>query len=154
MTYEGNIEDFLEVNIERKEIKIKLSQPHFIEHIIKDLGFNHDKVLSKPIPEASSKILYDHKESPPFDDYFHYRSVILKLNYLERSCRPDIAYIVHQCARFSTYPRREHGQALRWLGKYLKDDVNEGTTLQPEKGRGLEVWVDADLAGNWNRSDS
>ena len=57
----GNIEDFLGLNIERKEIKIKLSQPHFIEHIIKDLGFNHDKVLSKPIPAASSKILYAHK---------------------------------------------------------------------------------------------
>ena len=73
---------------------------------------------------------------------------------MERSCRPDIAYIVYHCARFSTDPRREHGQALRWLGKYLKENVNEGTTLQPEKGRGLEVWVDADFAGNCNRSES
>ena len=76
------------------------------------------------------------------------------MNYLERSCRPDIACIVHQCARFSTDPRRDHGQAIRWLGKHLKDDVNEGTTLQPEKGRGLEVRVDEDFAGNWNRSES
>ena len=95
-----NIEDFLRVKIERKERKIKLSQPHLIEQVMKDLGLNHDKVLSKPIPAASSKILYAHKEYPPFDDYFHYRSVIGKLNYLERSCIPDISYIVHQCARF------------------------------------------------------
>ena len=26
--------------------------------------------------------------------------------------------------------------------------------LQPDKGRGLEVWVDADFAGNWNRSEN
>ena len=133
VTDEGNIEDFLGVNIEMKEGKIKLSQPHLIEQGIKDLGLNHDKVLTKPIPAASSKILYAHKESPPFHDSLHYISVIIKLNYLERSCRPDIAYIVHQYARLSIYPRREHGQALRWLGKYLKDNVNEVTTLQPEK---------------------
>ena len=79
--------------------------------------------------------------------------MIGKFNYLKRSCRPDIDYIVHQCERLSTDRRREHGQALRWLGKYLKDNVNEGTRLQPEKGRGLEVWVYADFAGNWNRSE-
>ena len=77
---------------------------------------SHKKVLSKPMPAASSKILYAHKEYPPFDDYFHYILVIRKLNYLERSCRPYIAYIVHKCVRFSTDPRREHGQDLRWLG--------------------------------------
>ena len=65
-----NIEEFLGVNIERKEGKIKLSQPHLIEQVIKYLGLNHDKVLSKPIPAASSKILYDCKESAPFDDSF------------------------------------------------------------------------------------
>ena len=119
-----------------------------IEQVIKDLGLKNDKVLSNLIPEASSKILFLHKESKPFDNSFHYRLVIGKLNYLENSCRPDIAYIVHQCARFSTDPRKDHWQALRWLGKYLKDNINEGTTIQPEKGRGLKVWVDADFAGN------
>ena len=61
VTDKGNIENFLGVNIERKEGKIKLSQPHLIEQVIKDLGLNHDKVLSKPIPAASSNILYAHK---------------------------------------------------------------------------------------------
>ena len=45
VTDEGNIEDFLGVNIERKEGKIKLSQPHLIKQVIKNLGLNHDKVL-------------------------------------------------------------------------------------------------------------
>ena len=147
----GNIEDFSGVNIERKEKKIKLSQPHLIDQVIKYLGLNHDKVLSKPIPSASSRILFGHKESQTFDNSLHYTSVIGKLNYLEKSCRPDITYIVHQCARFSTDPRKDPVNSLRWLGKYLKDNINEGTTLHPEKGRGLEVWVDAEFAGNWKR---
>ena len=44
VTDEGNIEDVLGVNIERKEGKIKLSQPHLIEQFINDLGLNQDKV--------------------------------------------------------------------------------------------------------------
>ena len=154
VTDEGNIEDFLGLNIESKEGKIKLSQPHLIEQVIKDLVLNHDKLLSKPIPAASSNILFAHKEYQPFDNSFHHILVIGKLKYLEKSCRPDIFYIVHQCARLSIDPRKEYGQALRWLGKYVKDNINKGTTLQSEKGRGLEVWVDADFSGNWNRSES
>ena len=34
---EGNIEDFLGVNIERKEGKTKLSQRHLVEQVNKDL---------------------------------------------------------------------------------------------------------------------
>jgi hypothetical protein len=34
----------------------------------------------------------------------HYRSVVGKLNYLKKSTHPDIAYAVHQCARFSAEP--------------------------------------------------
>ena len=52
---------------------------HLIEQVIKDLGLNHDKVLSNPIPAASSKILFAHKESQPFDNSFHCRSLIGKL---------------------------------------------------------------------------
>ena len=59
VTYEGNIDDFLGVNIKRKEGNIKLPQPHLIEQVIKDLGLNHDKVLSNPIPADSSKILLE-----------------------------------------------------------------------------------------------
>ena len=133
VTYEGNIEDFLGVNIEKKEWKIKLSQPPLIEQVIHYLGLNYDKGLSKPIPAAPSKILFSHKEYQPFDNSFRYILVIGKLNYLEKSFRPDIAYIVHHFARFATDPRKDPSQALRWLGKYLKDNINERTKLQPEK---------------------
>ena len=154
ITDEGNVEDFLGVNIDRKETEIHLTQPHLIQQILKDLHLDHDKVTSKTTPSAASKILFAHKKDKPFDGSFHYRSVIGKLNYLEKSCRPDIAYIVHQCARFSTDPRKKHADAIRWLGKYLKGTAKEGVILRPEIGRGLEVYVDADFAGNWNKEES
>ena len=73
--------------------------------------------------------------------------------YLEKIFRPDIAYAVHQCARFSVDPRKKHADAIRWLGKYLKGTKYKGTVLQPKLGNGLEVFVDADNAGNWNKEE-
>lgn len=66
-----------------------------------------------------------------FDGHFHYSSVIGKLNYLERGTRPDIAYIVHQCARFAVNPKKEHALALTWLGRYLKGMRDKGMILRP-----------------------
>ena len=40
----------------------------------------------------------------------HYRSEVVKLNYLEKCCRPDIAYATHQCACFSVKPKRKHAK--------------------------------------------
>ena len=60
-------------------------------------------------------------------------------------------YIVHQCTCFLSDLKVEHGEALRWLGCYLKGTHNKGTILKPIKGKGLELFVDdADFAGNWD----
>ena len=155
ITIEGDLQDFLGVNIDRKpDGTIHLTQPHLIDQILDDLRINKDEVNTKSTPAKSSQILFSHLESPPFDNSFHYRSVIGKLNYLERGTRSDIAYITHQCARFTTNPRKEHGDALRWLGRYLKGTRDKGTILNPVKGEELAVYVDADFAGNYDRNDT
>jgi hypothetical protein len=110
-------------------------------------------VRPKTTPAASSKLLSRHSDSPDFDCSFDYRSVIGKLNYLEKGSRSDIAYITHQCARFSTCPKKQHGEAIRWLGRYLKGTRDKGTILRPTEGKDLEVFVDADFAGNWDQDE-
>jgi hypothetical protein len=92
--------------------------------------------------------------SAPFDRSFHYRRIIGKLNYLEKGSRSDIAYIVHQCARFVEDPKMEHGQALRRLGRYLKGTRNKGTIYYPDESRGLEVFVDASFSQDWKPEDA
>ena len=79
--------------------------------------------------------------------------MIGKLNYLEKGSRSDIAYIVHQCARFSSCPKKEHGEAIRWLGRDLKGTKDKGTILRPNRDKSLEVFVDADFAGNWDPNE-
>lgn len=151
ITEEGDLQDFLGINIERrKDGTIHLTQPHLIDQILKELRLDKEGTKAKSTPAACSKILGRHSESPDFDGAFDYRSVIGKLNYLERGTRSDIAYIVHQCARFTACPKVEHAEALKWLGRYLHGTRNKGTILRPKSDHQLEVYVDADFVGNWN----
>lgn len=154
-TIEGTLEDFLGVNIERKDDgTIHLTQPHLINGILKDLRMDRDNVKTKQTPTASSKLISFHSKSEKFDGSFHYRSVIGKLNFLEKSTRPDIAFITHQCARYSVDPRKEHGEAIRWLAMYLKGTREKRIILKPVQGKELDVYVDADFAGAWDPQES
>ena len=64
-----------------------------------------DTTKPRSTPAASSKLLSRHSNSKPFDNSFNYRSVIGKLNYLEKATRSNISYAVHQCALLSPTPR-------------------------------------------------
>lgn len=155
ITVEGDIQDFLGVNITRNEDgSILLHQPHLVDKILEDLRLNDERVSTKDIPMASSRLLSYHVNSTPFDGHFDYRSVIGNMLYLEKGTRPDIAYATHQCARFSSDPKKEHGKAVKWLGRYLKGTRDRGLLLRPDKTKGLEVYVDASFAGDWDKKMS
>ena len=54
----------------------------------------------------------------------------------------------------NTDPKREHGDAIRWLARYLKGTRDKGTIFRPDPKRELEVYVDADFAGNWDPKEA
>ena len=57
ITVEGDIQDFLGINIDRKDDgTIHMSQPHLIDQILKDLRFK-ENTKAKPTPALSSTIL-------------------------------------------------------------------------------------------------
>ena len=155
ITVEGDLEDFLGIQMDRRpDGTIHMSQPHLIKQIMKDIKVDPVKLNPKPTPMVSSRILKRHSDSAKHDNSFHYRSVIGKLNYLEKGSRPDLSYAVHQCARFSADPRTEHSQAIRRIVRYLAGNSDRGTFFKPDTTRGLEVHVDADFAGNWDPLDT
>jgi hypothetical protein len=67
--------------------KFKLSQPHLIDQILENLGLNLPNTLSKPTPALSSKIIGRDVDGQPFNDRWEHRSVIGKLNFLEKLTR-------------------------------------------------------------------
>ena len=145
---EGDLQDFLGVNITRNQDNtIMLSQSHLIDQVLEDSRLTDINVSAKEVPAPSSKLVSRHTD-------FNYRSVIGKCNYLEKESRSDIAYITHQCARFMADPKKEHGEVLKWLGRYLKRTRGKGTILGPSANRNLEVYVDADFSSNWDPKET
>ena len=119
LTIENGITDFLGVQFLRSGSQCRETQPQLIEMVLKELNLQGADVNQKKIPMASSKILTAHPESPNFDENFHYRRVVGMLNFLQKCTRPDLSYTLHQCACFCENPKVEHGNTLKWIGRYL-----------------------------------
>lgn len=131
MTDEGDLSDYLGVKITKlANGLIKLSQPHLIQQILDDLGMG-EKTKSQSTPAVASLKLGRDVNGKQSDDNWHYRSVVGKLNFLEKSTRVDIAYAVHQCARFAADPKESHGAALKRIGRYLAGTRDKGLILRP-----------------------
>ena len=100
----GDLNEYLGVKISKlPDGRIKLAQPYLIAQILEDLSFQKDTKGSST-PANSSTILERDLDRDRMNGDFDYRSIIGKLNFLEKSTRPDIAFAVHQCARFSADP--------------------------------------------------
>jgi hypothetical protein len=99
-------------------------------------------------------LLQHHKDSPAFsecDFNFGYWSITGKLNYLEQTTCPDIMFAVHQIAKFSSDPRKEHGDAVIYLVRYLKKTRDLCLRFKPDPSCGFECYCDADLWYAWSR---
>ena len=75
------------------------------------------------------------------------------LTYLQGTSPPDISMAVHEAARFTICPKLIHERAVYRIGKYLQGAANKGIMFKPNKD-GLECFVNADFAGDWNQADS
>jgi len=149
LTVEGDVGAFLGIDVKRhNDGKLELLQPGLIRKIIDACGLT-DSSNTHDTP-AETKILQRDPLGPQREMQWDYRSIIGMLTYLSVSSRPDIAYAVHQCARFSTCPKRCHESAVRRIVRYLKGTADKGYFLHPQEQKTLDCYVDADFAGNWS----
>ena len=146
---QGEVGDFLGIQIQtRDDGSIVLTQPQLIDSIIHDLHLQSGS-NTKTTPAITTKLLHKDADGTEMTPEFHYRSVIGKLNFLEKSTRPDISVSVHQCARFTEHPKRCHGEAVKRIGRYLLGTRDKGIIINPNSPWHFDCWVDADYAGNW-----
>ena len=147
----GNVKDFLGIQVTTSNDKmITLNQPQLIDSILKDVKFQNN-TKEKDTPALSSVILQKDTHCKLFNNDFHYQRVIGKLNFLEKSTRPDISYAVHQCARFCENPKQSHGDTVRHLCQYFKATRDKGIICNPDNDKSYECWVDGDFAGGFDR---
>jgi hypothetical protein len=148
MTVERDVGAFLGIDIRRhSDGGLEMVQPGLIQKIVADCGLQ-DGCHTHNTP-SEKKILQHDPHGSPREHTWNYCSIIGMLTYLSVTTCPDIAYSAHQCARFSTCPKRSHELAIRQIICYLKGTADKGYFLQPSSNKTLDCYVDADFAGNW-----
>ena len=131
---------------------ITLNQPQLIDSILKDVKFQNN-TKEKDTPVLSSVILQKVTQGKPFNNDFHCRRVIGKLNLLENSTRPDIPYVVHQCTRLCEHLKQSDSDDIWHLCRYLKATRDKGIICNPANNKSYECWVDADFARGFDRKN-
>ena len=75
-----------------------------------------------------------------------YDSVIEKILYLALKTRPDISFVVKQCALFKHNTRESHYPALKRMCRYLQGTKDKGLVFDPSKKLAVEYYSDGDCA--------
>ena len=128
-----------------------LTQPTLIKCIIEAVGLdpNDKKQRTYDLP-ATKPILQKDTGGAEALGTFNYRSVIGMLNFLTRSTRPELAFAVHQCARFMTNPKKCHERAIYRIVRYLMGTQDKGMIIKP-KNESFICYVDADFSGGYHK---
>jgi hypothetical protein len=97
-------------------------------------------------PAARTPIHVD-QDGPAFNESWQYDLANGMMMYLANNTRPDIAYAVHQAARFTHHPRQSYAVGVKKVAWYLKQTKLEGIFMSPQDSLHVDCYVDADFAG-------
>ena len=125
----GEVNDFLGIRIEKLgNDKYCLTQSGLINKILSHSKMESCKPVSTP---AITTPLGQDKDGKCFSEDWEYASIIGMLMYLAQNTRPDIAYAVHQCARFTHAPKHSHSIGVKRIIRYIQGTKDKGMILQP-----------------------
>jgi hypothetical protein len=148
---EGNVGDFLGIRIEKRGDSYLLTQKGLTDKIIRVACM--EECNAKPTPSLEEPLGKD-LGGDPFTEEWKYSEIVGMLLYLANNSRPDIAYAVHQCARFTHDPKQSHAEAVKRIIRYLQGTKDKGIVLRPDGSKGVDCYVDADFAGLWKNEDA
>ena len=87
-------------------------------------------------------------EGEPCCEEWEYWSIVGIVLYLAGSTHLNIAYTVHQCARFSRNPQKSHNFGLKHIALCLKVTKTTGISILPDpKNMKIDLYADANFAG-------
>ena len=124
---------------------ITMTQPAPMQRILQVLDLSGDNVKMHDTP--ANTVLFKNKESNQRTQDWNYRSVVRMMMFVVTLTRPDIAFAVHQCAKFNSNPRKCHEETMEQIGRYLRRTHDKGLILKPNDSQQLNCYVYADFAG-------
>ena len=130
--------------IDGKICEIELTQVGLIRLFFKAKCMEDCTVIATP---AESKALGKDLDGDPQMECWSYASVVGMLMYLASNSRPDIAFAVHQCARYTHGTRRSHEKAVKRIIRYLRGTETKGLIIKPTSNLQIDLYADADFSG-------
>ena len=76
------------------------------------------------------------------------------MNYLSGTHRPGIIFSIHKCAKNSIDPKKIHKEAIKRIGRYLKNTEDKGLFFTSDVLNGLECYANAYFTVAWCREDA
>jgi hypothetical protein len=148
LTVEDDVHTFLGVAVKRHANgDIEMKQPGLIAKVLKTCAMTDCNTKATPCNQVP---LGTDPDGAPIIGNFDYASVVGMLMYLSSNTRPDIQYAVHQCARFTHFPKRSHEDAILRICRYLQGSKDKGMRFKPDDKLKIDCYVDADFAGLYN----
>jgi hypothetical protein len=150
LTVEEDVYAFLGVEVIRHSTgEIEMKQTGLINKVLATCGMTDCHAKATPCNQTP---LGTDLLGAPVTGKFEYASAVGMLMYLSSNSRPDIQFAVHQCARFTHFPKKSHEDAICRICRYLQGTKNNGLRFKPD-GMNLDCYVDADFAGLYNIED-
>ena len=135
----------------------KISQPFLINRILTFLSLCNNEFktdansTSTPVAKGLFHCGLDRKGRKYT---WKYCTAVGMLSYLQNTSHPEILMAVHQTACFSNNPMLSHKKSIMRIGKYLLDTPKRGIIYKPDISKGLECYIDTNLAGGWSQADA
>ena len=142
----GQLHYLLGISVERTETGVVLHQRQYIKDILKKFGLNDANPVQVPM-DTNTKLVKDDGYSKEVDSSL-YKSIVGSLLYISLATRPDIAFAVSQCAKFSQKPTTAHLTAIKKVLRYLKGSMDYGLHYQIYPDQEIHGFSDADFAGD------
>lgn len=140
-TITEKVKTYLGMEIEkRKGGTIFINQENYCKKVLETFGMTNANSVSTPMEPGWSS-----KDSPPCDA-LPYREIVSSLIYLQMVTRPDISFAIGIASRALDNPTEAHCNLVKRIMRYLQGTADMGLLFG--RGRQLEVYSDADFAGD------
>ena len=138
---EDEVGDFLGIRLENTGKRhFDLTQTGLIDNFLKTTGMEESRANGR-------KSLRSDKVGDAFDQEWEYATIIGMFMYLSTNTRPDIVFLVHQCARFTHTPKQYHALDINKILIYLAGTRDKVIGIKPTEKLEGDCCVDADFAG-------
>ncbi|KAL0401802.1 UNVERIFIED_CONTAM: Retrovirus-related Pol polyprotein from transposon RE1 [Sesamum latifolium] len=139
----GPVKYFLGIELARSSQGMLATQSKYISDIVCDLGLEHGKGASTPLPPG---IKLSAEEGNLLADPSRYRRLVGRILYLSFT-RPDVSHTAQQLSQFLHHPCQSHWNATTHLVRYLKGSSTTGMFFPLSNDLRLTTFCDADWAG-------